>query len=154
MPNDATGYSPAMMLYGYEIRAQATWPAPREDFLQGDFQAAVENRIKVIRHLNDQHRATATEKTARKQQQRKKRYDAKVTPVRFKLSDKVLCSTSTKRENLTTSGCGPYVVVQVNQKGTYWLERPNGRRLNGAISGDMLTPWNDRTQMVPRWALT
>ncbi|KAI8099306.1 uncharacterized protein BX664DRAFT_345385 [Halteromyces radiatus] len=36
MPNDVTKYSSSFLLYGYELRTPATWPAPRSDFVEGD----------------------------------------------------------------------------------------------------------------------
>ncbi|KAG0182566.1 hypothetical protein DFQ28_001965, partial [Apophysomyces sp. BC1034] len=44
MPNEATRHTPAMLLYGYELRTLAMWPAPRQDFVIGELKDEVASR--------------------------------------------------------------------------------------------------------------
>jgi hypothetical protein len=46
MPSDVSLHIPARLLYGYEIHAQATWPAPRQDYVEGDISEELVSRIK------------------------------------------------------------------------------------------------------------
>lgn len=148
-PNDATRYSPAMLLYGYDIRTPATWPEPRQDFVEGELADEVVSRIKVIDSIMQQHREVSRQRTQRKQQSRKQRYDDKVVQKRFAIGDQVLMLDKHKPHKLANRWIGPMIVVRVNNHGTYWLQGPGGKRLDGAVNGDMLKAWRSRDNLIP-----
>lgn len=148
-PNDATRYSPAMLLYGYDIRTPATWPEPRQDFVEGELADEVVSRIKVIDSIMQQHREVSRQRTQRKQQSRKQRYDDKVVQKRFAIGDQVLMLDKHKPHKLANRWIGPMIVVRVNNHGTYWLQGPGGKRLDGAVNGDMLKAWRSRDKLIP-----
>lgn len=147
-PNDATGFSPAMLLYGYDIRTPATWPEPRKDFEEGRLADEITSRVKVIDSIMKQHRELARQRTQVKQT-RKQRYDKTVVKRRFEIGDQVLMLDKYKPHKLSNRWIGPMIVVRINQHGTYWLQGPGGRRLDGAVNGDMLKTWKSREKLIP-----
>jgi transposase InsO family protein len=150
MVNDATGYSPSRLLYGYELVSPGIWPSPREDFVEGELVESVVERIKAIKNGVVECRAVARARTIEKQKERKKRYDKTVgTRKRFEVGEQVLLKDPVPSTKFADKWLGPMVVVRVNQKGTYWLDGPNGRRLDGAVNGDVLKPYIARKSMVP-----
>lgn len=44
-PNASTGYSPSYLLFGYEFRTPAVWVAPRIDFIVGEEEEELKERI-------------------------------------------------------------------------------------------------------------
>lgn len=150
MVNDATGYSPGKLLYGYELVSPGVWPSPREDFVEGEFVESVVERIKDIKNGAVECRAVARARTMDKQKDRKTRYDKTVgARPRFVLGEQVLMKDPVPGTKFADKWLGPMVVTRVNQKGTYWLDGPNGRRLEGAVNGDVLKPYVARKSMVP-----
>ncbi|KAJ8651377.1 hypothetical protein O0I10_011871 [Lichtheimia ornata] len=150
MVNESTKYSPAVLLYGYELRTPAIWPAPREDFVEGELHLEVASRIKVIQHLVDQARIEARERTKEQQRKAKMRYDAQVHErPRFIAGDMVLMRDQRPAGKLDDKWIGPMTIVKANAGGTYYLHGPNKQRLKGAVHGDNLVPWVARTSMIP-----
>lgn len=150
MVNESTRFSPAMLLYGYELRTPAIWPAPREDFVEGELHLEVASRIKVIQHLVDQARVEARERTKEQQRKAKMRYDAQVhEKPRFIAGDMVLMRDQRPAGKLDDKWIGPMTVIKANSGGTYYLHGPNKQRLKGAVHGDNLVPWVSRTSMIP-----
>lgn len=150
MVNESTRYSPAMLLYGYELRTPAIWPAPREDYVEGELDLEVASRIKVIQHLVDQARVEARERTKEQQRKAKLRYDARVQErPRFIVGDMVLMRDQRPAGKLDDRWIGPMTVVKANSGGTYYLHGPNRQRLKGAVHGDNLVSWVARTSMIP-----
>lgn len=149
MPNDATKISPAMLLFGYEMRTPSTWPAPRVDYVEGEIQEAVDQRIEIIQGLMEQQRKEAVERSLEKKKLWKKKYDVDVVKKRYEVGDQVLLLDNNKAEKLDDCWLGPFVVTKVNNNGTYWLIGKDQRRLQGAINVEKLRPWNQRKSLVP-----
>lgn len=157
MPNEATRFSPSMLLYGYEMRTPATWPAPRRDYIEGRLEEEVLSRIRVITGIEEEQRVLAKARTAERQAQRKQRYDVAVYPERHEVGEEVLLLDPAKTTKFSDTWLGPYTVVKVNHNGTYWLAGPRGRRLDGAVNGDRLRRYQSRGTLVPavgrgRWS--
>ncbi|KAG1036901.1 hypothetical protein G6F43_012963 [Rhizopus delemar] len=149
MPNEATKFTPAMLLYGYEMRTPGNWPAPRVDYVEGEIVREVESRIRVITNMVQEHRAEAKERSGLMQQRRKKKYDEAVIPRSYQLGDEVLYRDKVKENKFASNWIGPFTVVRVNVHGTYWLDGPGGKKVMGAVNGDELKPWQDRERMKP-----
>ncbi|KAG2190969.1 hypothetical protein INT47_007114 [Mucor saturninus] len=150
MSNDSTGFSPAMLLFGYDMRTPAIWPAPRTDFVEGEAMDEVASRIKVVQLLTDGLREEARQKTKDRQQQDKRRYDGQVGPrKRFSVGEQVLMRDNKPATKLQDRWLGPMVVNQVNKNGTYHLTGPNYLRLQGAVNGDSLVPFYRHRTMIP-----
>jgi ribosomal protein S17 len=150
MKNKSTGYSAGKLLYGYELRTPGTWPAPREDYIEEEIYDEVANRVKAIKTLTEEFRIDARNQVTKKQQAQKKRYDATVFKrPRFRVGERVLMKDQVPPSKFANRWLGPLVVVKVNENGTYWLDGPGGRRLNGAVNGDVLVPFHEKNKMIP-----
>ena len=54
--------SPAKLLFGYKLRTPAIWPAPHQDFAEGELVDEIISRMKVIEHMSGQLWEEAREK--------------------------------------------------------------------------------------------
>jgi hypothetical protein len=149
MPNDATLYSPSMLLFGYEMRTPATWPAPRIDFVEGEMQDVVEERIRVVQDLMERQRKEAVVASMERKKKWKAKYDQDVERRRFEIGDQVLMLDNNKATKLGDVWLGPFVVTKVNSNGTYWLVGKDQRRLQGAVNIEKLRPWYQKKSLVP-----
>lgn len=149
MPSDVSRHTPAKLLYGYEIRTPAAWPAPRQDYVEGDIGDELVSRIKVIDHaMRELWRSVQALEEERKRKF-KARYDREVYLKTFELGDAVLMRDHVPAGKLEAKWICPLTVTRVNRNGTYHLAGPFGSRLSGAVNGDALKPWVERTGMVP-----
>lgn len=150
MPNEGTKYSPSMLLFGYELRTPATWPSPRRDYVEGEIEEEIISRCKTIQHLSDTLREQARENAQRRKLQDKQRYDRNVGERRkFKIGEQVLMKDKGPKGKFDDRWLGPMVVTRVNGNGTYYLQGPNARRLEGAVHSDMLRPFHCHREMLP-----
>lgn len=78
MPNEATGHSPSMLLFGYELKTPGTWPVPRLDFVEGEIEDEIGNRVKAITQLNQELRPMARERAQEKKERDCEQYDRTV----------------------------------------------------------------------------
>ncbi|KAG2216125.1 hypothetical protein INT45_001973 [Circinella minor] len=129
MPNEATGLSPAKLLFGYELRTPATWPSLQEDFVEGELEDAIISRTKVIEHMSRQLRDEARTKGKEREQ--------------------VLMRDKVPQGKFSDKWLGPMVVVGIGGNGTYYLEGPNSRRLTAAVNGDNLKAFFEHHMMIP-----
>jgi hypothetical protein len=128
----------------------STWPAPRDDYMESDIIGEVANRVEDIKKLADEFRVEARRHVAQKQAEQKRRYDSHVAErPRFKLGEQVLMKDQVPPSKFANRWLGPMLVTKVNKNGTYWLDGPKGRRLEGAVNGDCLIPFHAKKNMVP-----
>ncbi|SAM00706.1 hypothetical protein [Absidia glauca] len=150
MKNISTGYTAGKLLFGYEMRTPGTWPVPREDFVEGNLVDEVADRVTTISKLAEVYRSEARKKVVEKQQERARRYNLSVAPrLRYKIGEQVLMKDQNPQTKFANRWLGPMVVVRTNENGTYWLEGPSKRRLDGAVNGDCLVPYHAKKHMVP-----
>lgn len=151
MTNEATKYSPSMLLYGYDIRTPSTWIPPRYDYVVGEIEEEIAKRARFIDEWLTKVRQEARASTEIQKQRRKVIYDNTVTFQRkYKLNDKVLMKDHYPANKFADRYIGPLVVVKVNEKtNTYYLTGPNQRRIQDAVHGDVLVPYNENKRMVP-----
>jgi hypothetical protein len=149
MPHEVTKLTPAYLLYGYNMRTPMTWPAPRVDFVEGDVQAAIDERIKVIQTIVEKEREEAKLVSNKKKIKWKAKYDAGVDLKRFEQGDLVLMLDSYKENKLDDTWIGPFKITKVNQNGTYWLTGNDSKRIDGAVHGERLRPYYAKKKMVP-----
>lgn len=149
-PNESTKFTPAMLLYGYEMRTPATWPAPRTDYVEGEFEDEIASRAKVIKYLTTALWEQAKNDAEIRKNRDKNRYDQNVgLRRRFKIGEQVLMRDKTPSGKFSDRWIGPLVVTRVNNSGTYYLDGPNGGRLRGAVHGDNLMPYRQSKNMIP-----
>lgn len=150
MPNESTKYSPAMLLFGYEMRTPSTWPAPQRDYIEGEIIEEVERRTRIIQYLTSTLHAKAKETAEKEKKRQKQRYDQDVhLRRRFKLGEQVLMKDSAPVGKFSDRWIGPLTVTRVNDSGTYHLQGPDMRRLQGAVNGDKLVPYYQHKRMIP-----
>lgn len=150
MPNESTKFSPAMLLYGYELRTPAIWPAPRRDYVEGEIEREVTSRLKAIQHMTDTSRQEAREHVEQQQKRDKRRYDQFVAPRRrFGIGEQVLMRDQHPESKFSDRWLGPYTVTRVNKHGTYLLAGPSSRRIQHAVHDDMLISYHRRASFVP-----
>ncbi|KAG2215770.1 hypothetical protein INT45_009411 [Circinella minor] len=114
MPNEATGFSPAKLLFGYELRTPATWPAPRKDFVEGELVEEIISRTKVIEYMSSQLREEAKEKSRQRKAKDKMLYDQRVAFRKpFKIGDQVLMRDKVPEGKFSDRWLGPMVVVGI-----------------------------------------
>lgn len=153
MVNEATGFSPSMLLYGYDIRTPSTWVPPTYDFDATTASIATEIaiRAKKIEAWLVEVRSTAKKNSEERKKARKEVYDRRVVPREpFKLNDKVLMKDHYPSNKFADLYIGPLTVVKHNPgTNTYYLIGPNSRRVEHAVHGDILLPFKERLNMIP-----
>ncbi|KAL0086282.1 hypothetical protein J3Q64DRAFT_1809300 [Phycomyces blakesleeanus] len=86
--NNSTGHSPSILLFGYNIRTPAIWPAPRTDFVEDEAVIEIANRVKTIQQLTNGLFKEAWTRIKKRQLQDKRHYDIQVSPCkRFLVSE-------------------------------------------------------------------
>ncbi|KAG2190954.1 hypothetical protein INT47_005642 [Mucor saturninus] len=150
MHNNSTRQTPARLLYGYDLRTPTTWPAPRQDFIQGDLTSEISSRVKIIQGYIQDIRAKAQELSNQQKEKQKERYDQKVTPRKnFVPGEQVLLRDQNPPTKLSDRWIGPFTVTQVKTNGTYVLTGPNFQRFKNPVHGDRLIPFFCHKAMVP-----
>ncbi|OBZ80900.1 hypothetical protein A0J61_11051 [Choanephora cucurbitarum] len=151
MVNEATGFSPSMLLYGYEMRTPSTWVPPRYDYVLGEIQDEIARRAKEIETWVYETRREAKEKAEEKKKMRKLIYDRTVVPREpFKINDKVLMKDHYPKDKFADHYIGPLTVIKHNAPtNTYHLVGPNYRRIEHAVHGDILLPFKESKRMIP-----
>jgi hypothetical protein len=151
MTNEATGYTPSMLLYGYDMRTPSTWVPPRYDYVLGELQDEIGSRAKAIEDWLVQVREEARISSEEKKKKRKAIYDKTVvTRKSFKVNELVLMKDHYPNNKFADKYIGPLTVVKHNERtNTYHLVGPNSRRLEHAVHGDILLPFRTSNRMVP-----
>ncbi|KAG1125660.1 hypothetical protein G6F42_008510 [Rhizopus arrhizus] len=158
MVNEATGFSPGMLLFGYDIRTPSTWVPPTYDINSATkrIEDVVAIRAKEIENWLAEARSTARNNSDDKKKARKAIYDKRVVPRKpFKINDKVLMKDHYPSNKFADLYIGPLIVVKHNPgTNTYYLIGPNSRRVEHAVHGDILLPFKERLNMVPASQVT
>ncbi|KAG1168812.1 hypothetical protein G6F70_008948 [Rhizopus microsporus] len=150
MVNSATGHTPGYLLYGYQFQTPVTWKAPREDFVEGEELEAIQERVIMIQGKLKEAREMAREKSDARKLVEKRNYDKRVMFTRrFEIGEKVLLKDMVPISKFSDRWLGPFTVIKINKNGTYHLIGTNSRRLDGAVNGDMLKPFNESARMTP-----
>lgn len=151
MTSEATGHTPSMLLYGYDMRTPSTWVPPRYDYVLGEIQDEIATRTKEIEDWLAKVREEARFMSEEKKKKRKIIYDKTVAPRRaFKINEKVLMKDHYPDNKFADNYIGPLIVVKHNERtNTYHLVGPNSRRLEHAVHGDLLLPFKESNRMIP-----
>lgn len=150
MTNDATGFTPAYLLFGRELRTPTTWPAPRYDYVEGELANEVSRRAVAISKLCEDIREEARERSKRQQNKNKKRYDEQVkTRKRYAVGEQVLLKDQTPSSKFEARWLGPMTVTRVTDYGVYYLAGPDTRKIKYGVHSDQLLPYYQRKGMIP-----
>ncbi|OBZ80389.1 hypothetical protein A0J61_11562, partial [Choanephora cucurbitarum] len=132
MTNEATGYSPSMLLYG-------------------EMHDEIARRTNSIEEWVQELRQEARNRSEKKKKARKAIYDKSVVPrPPFKINDKVLMKDHYPKDKFADHYIGPLTVIKHNAPtNTYHLIGPNYRRIEHAVHGDILLPFHESKRMIP-----
>lgn len=155
MKNSATGFTPAFLLYGYEFMTPVIWMAPREDFVEDDWEETIKERAIMIQEKLKEAREHARMKSDEKKKKEKAAYDRTVGfRKQFEVGEEVLMKDMLPASKFADKWIGPFRVLKVNKNGTYHLVGSNSRKLDGAVNGDKLTAFHNAKLMVPDVTVT
>jgi hypothetical protein len=150
--NTVTRFSPAKLLYGFELSLPSTWQ-PREDYIINNSEEDhTHQRMEEINHQVQNTRMTATNNTRRNQVRQRIRYNNTVQPRTFAINDLVMkklniIGNTTQRAKFSETFSGPYRVVGIIGHGAYRIEDEQGNR--DTVHVDRLTTANIRRHLIP-----
>ena len=150
MKSEGTGFTPGKLLFGYDLRTPGNWSAPRIDYVEGELSKEIDRRIEEIDEAIKGYRRKAREFSNEGKKKMKERYDNTVKfRKQYKVGEQVLMKDQYPENKFADKWIGPMTVVRANDSGTYHLTGPNSRRLEGAVNGDQLIPFESRRSMIP-----
>jgi hypothetical protein len=150
MKSEATGFTPAFLLYGHDIRTPSSWLAPSIDYVEGEYQEEIDKRVEYVTKKLVDIRKLARDISNEKKVKQKERYDLTVQHKKiYQVGEQVLMKDQYLENKFADRWIGPMTVKKVNNSGTYHLVGPNARRLEGAVNGDNLIPFHCKNSMVP-----
>ncbi|KAG2210811.1 hypothetical protein INT45_006733, partial [Circinella minor] len=150
MPNDSTRHTPAMLLYGQEIRTPSIWPAPRQDYIEGELNVEVARHVETIKKVIHTLRKDAKDRSLQERKRHKKYYDRFVHPrKKFAVGEQVLMKDQHPQSKFHPKWLGPMTVTKATDYGVYYLAGPNSRKIQGAVNGDVLIPYYQHSRMIP-----
>lgn len=148
--NASTGYSPSYLMFGYEMRTPAVWVAPRLDFVIGEEEEEIRDRVVLVEKKLAEVREIARLRSDERKKKAKQRYDGRVHFKRkFEVGEKVLLKDVVPQGKFSDKWLGPFVILSVNKNGTYHLTGKNSLRLKHAVNGDLLKTFVEAEKMVP-----
>lgn len=148
--NASTGYSPSYLMFGYEMRTPSVWVAPRLDFIIGEEEEEIRDRVKLVEKKLAEVREIARLRSDERKKKAKQRYDSRVQFKRqFEVGEKVLMKDVIPKSKFSDKWLGPFVVLSVNKNGTYHLTGKNSLRLKHAVNGDLLKSFMEAEHMIP-----
>jgi transposase InsO family protein len=150
--NSGTGFTPAYLLFGYEMRTPAVWVSPREDYVEGEEDLELLDRIDLIQGKLVDVREEARRVSDERKAKAKLRYDARVVRRRrFEVGEEVLLKDETPSSKLEDKWEGPFKIWKVNPvSGTYYLTGKNGLVVKHPVNGDRLKTFSrEMHSMVP-----
>lgn len=150
--NASTGFSPSYLMFGYEMRTPAVWVAPRLDFVIGEEEEELVDRVKQVERKLVEVREIARYRSDERKKKAKQRYDGRVYFKRkFEIGEQVLLKDVVSKGKFADKWVGPFTVLKVNNNGTYHLTGKNSLKLKHAVNGDLLKLYtaNEVERMVP-----
>jgi transposase InsO family protein len=139
----STGFSPFYLCHGLEPRLPPDINPEENPFTPPFLDLKNPEDVAIYQSLQldelGQHRAAALRRLKAQAIRMKDRYDrsSHVTNRQYAIGDyvKLLNNRKTKLELNWT---GPYYVVEIGINDTYYLMKPNGQRLDSAVSSDQM----------------
>lgn len=150
--NASTGFSPSYLMFGYELRTPAVWVAPRFDFVIGEEEEEICDRVQLVEKKLVEIREIARCRSDERKKKAKLRYDKKVVfKRRFEIGEEVLLKDVVSKGKFADKWIGPFTVLKINKNGTYHLTGKNSLKLKHAVNGDLLKLYTtgDVARMVP-----
>ncbi|CEP12674.1 hypothetical protein [Parasitella parasitica] len=145
-------YLDAALMILRSTKNAAVWVSPRMDYVEGEEDEELQERIGLITDKLKQVRLKAREYSDERKAKAKVRYDANVHFIRqYEVGEQVLLKCPNPTSKFGDKWEGPFTVIQVNpSSGTYHLTGKNSLRLKHAVNGDRLKPYSDEVKhMIP-----
>ncbi|OMH82056.1 hypothetical protein AX774_g4476 [Zancudomyces culisetae] len=144
MKNKSTGYSPAELLYGFNLTLNSNWqPNGEIDNLEEE----INTRIKIINTDLPQIRKLSAEKSVSAKRKTEIKYNKNVKIFNFNLGDKVLKLVQGEKNKFDKIFEGPYEIQQKLTKGAYVISDNNANR--EIVNGDILKLYHNINGMIP-----
>ncbi|KAI7828993.1 hypothetical protein BC939DRAFT_442465 [Gamsiella multidivaricata] len=152
MVNKSTKFTPAHLLYGFELRTPAIWQPGPGRVLDEPLEETVHYRIQEMNVNIQELREQAAETPSRSQERQSARYNLTVVPrvyngnnlMLLRVEQPTSISQSAKFSQLYE---GPYTIVRPLLNGIYLLKDSAGAQ--DIVHLDRLKPYNAHTQMIP-----
>ncbi|XP_064470077.1 uncharacterized protein LOC135384822 [Ornithodoros turicata] len=146
VPHEATGFSPAELVYGRTLRSpmrllREEWEDPRTD------NTVVEYVLDLLQRLQDT-REIAEANMRDSQRRAKTYYDRNARPRVYKENDKVLVLRPTRANKLQVHWDGPFKVVRKLSETTYMVEIRGKRKEVRTYHTNLMKPYVDSTHIV------
>lgn len=139
MKNSSTGFSPSYLLFGYEFLTPSVWVNLIGDFVEGEENEYLADRVAELRGKMKDVRDSARKKSDESKRLAKIRYDKLVHEQRFQAGDEVLLLKKVTDSKLGDRWEGPFTVLSINEaSGTYYLTGKNSLKLKHPVNGDRL----------------
>jgi transposase InsO family protein len=150
--NEATRFSPARLLYGFELTTPTQWKPALDRNLDEPNEVTLKAQVEAMDVSLEQLREQATINSTRDQARQRIRYDILVRPRTFAAGDLVLLridapTAMTQTAKFSQTFEGPYTVVRPLVNGAYLIQDDNGAK--DSVHVDRLRPFTAHTYMVP-----
>ncbi|OMJ20021.1 hypothetical protein AYI70_g2666 [Smittium culicis] len=144
MKSKSTGFSPAEMLFGFQIRTPMSWQPKNGEY---NYEESVMQRIAEIKVELPEIRKLGIDRMVKVKNKEKSIYDKKVSKEGFKIGELILKSIDHPQKKLEQKWDGPYKIEKVLEKGTYWISDKLGNK--DLVHGDRLKKFNsDRIEFL------
>ncbi|XP_064467644.1 uncharacterized protein LOC135378518 [Ornithodoros turicata] len=146
VPHETTGFSPAELVYGREIRSpmrliRENWEGKESN------NTVVEYVLELLQRLQDT-REIAEANTRESQERAKTYYDRNARPRLYKEGDKVLVLRPTRANKLQVHWDGPFTVLRKLSDTTYMVEFRGRKKEVRTYHTNLMKPYVDSTHVV------
>lgn len=146
VPHDATGFSPAELVYGRELRSPMRLIRERWEERESD-DTVVEYILDLLQRLQDT-REIAESNMREAQKRAKVYYDRNARPRVYKEGSKVLVLRPTRANKLQVHWDGPFTVLRKLSDTTYMIEFRGKKKEVRTYHTNLMKPYVDSTHVV------
>lgn len=145
-PHEATGFSPAELVYGRSLRSplrllRESWEGRAEDPVVVEYVLKLLERLRSAQRLSEQAMAKA-------QHRSKVYYDRTARTRRFDVGDKVMILRPSQKNKLEVQWEGPANVVEKLSDTNYVIRLPGKRKIQQVYHCNLLKPYREREAVV------
>lgn len=142
--HEATGFSPAELVFGHTVRGPLKLLQEKLVDAPGQSKRNVLNYVSSFRERLHQARAVARSALSASQETMKKRFDKKAVNRQFQVGDEVLAFLPIPGSVLQAKFSGPYVIAEKLSDTDYVVETPDRRRKKRVCHINMLKSYVSR----------
>ncbi|XP_064484714.1 uncharacterized protein LOC135396973 [Ornithodoros turicata] len=146
VPHETTGFSPAELVYGRELRSPMRLVREHWEGKSGD-RTVVEYVLDLLQRLQDT-REIAEANMRESQERAKTYYDRNARPRTYKEGDKVLVLRPTRANKLQVHWDGPFKVLRKLSDTTYMVEFRGRKKEVRTYHTNLMKPYIESTHVV------